>query len=352
MRLFACDVCSNTVHFDNTACLGCGRGLGWVAELDRPTATEVEGERLVSPALGRAFAACANAARDGCNWLVPIERAGEACPACRHDRSLPDLSEPRAAAAYRRIAAARRHLMRALLALGLRPATRAEDPAGGLAFDFLADGVGPSGEPLPAMTGHAGGVITLALAEADDAEREARRTALGEPERTLLGHFRHEIGHYWWDRLVADREGTEAFRALFGDERADYGEALARHYRDGAPPDWPLAHVSAYAACHPWEDFAETWAHWMTMVDTLETAHAFGLGLAPHGAGGDLAVALDFDPAHPVPFARLAEAWPSLTVALNALSASLGRRDLCPVVLGPTTFAKLAFVDGLVRGAM
>jgi hypothetical protein len=127
------------------------------------------------------------------------------------------------------------------------------------------------------MTGHDNGVITIAVIEADDVERERRRVAMGEPYRTLLGHFRHEIGHYFWDRLVADRGLVDACRARFGNETADYGAALQKHYREGAPADWQSDYVSAYASSHPWGDFAETWAHYLHIVDTLEMAAAFGL---------------------------------------------------------------------------
>jgi hypothetical protein len=91
----------------------------------------------------------------------------------------------------------------------------------------------------------------------------------------LLGHFRHEVGHYFWDRLVAtDPHQLEEFRVLFGDDRQDYGEALKRHYDEGAPANWQDTYISMYATMHPWEDFAETWAHYLHIVDTLETAGA------------------------------------------------------------------------------
>ena len=147
------------------------------------------------------------------------------------------------------------------------------------------------------MTGHDNGLITINLAEADDSERERMRRQMGEPYRTLLGHFRHEIAHYYWDRLVRDAPGIEAFRQLFGDEREDYGAALQRHYANGPPPDWQERFVTTYASTHPWEDWAETWAHYFHMVDTLETASAFGMRVRPRVTkGADLSTAIDFDP--------------------------------------------------------
>ena len=145
----------------------------------------------------------------------------------------------------------------------------------GLAFDFIAAAA------TPVVTGHASGLITINLAEADDAERERQRNRMGEPYRTLLGHFRHEIAHYYWSRLIENSNRLEEFRALFGDEQQDYVGTLQNHYANGPPPDWPTHFVTAYASAHPWEDFAETWAHYLHIVDTLETASAFGVRIAP-----------------------------------------------------------------------
>jgi len=139
---------------------------------------------------------------------------------------------------------------------------------------------GPDGEPV--VTGHADGVITINIAEADDAERERRRQELHEPCRTLLGHFRHESGHYYWDRLIKNSPWINAFRETFGEESSDYRDALERYYQSGPSTDWPKHFVSAYASAHPWEDWAETWAHYLRITDTLEIAGACGLSLRPH----------------------------------------------------------------------
>lgn len=352
MRLFRCDACDNIVHFDNTGCVACGRGLGFRPDAFAMTALEPAGDHVHSPALGTDFVFCANAALGACNWLLPADRAGELCPACRHNRTIPALDVAENVAAFRRITRDERHLFYSLLRWRLDPPSKADDPADGLVFDFLADEVAADGTVVPVTTGHADGVITLAVSEADDAERERRRTDLGEPYRTLLGHFRHEIGHYFWDRLVRDGDRLDAFRAVFGDERADYGEALVRHYDRGPPPGWEQSFVSAYASAHPWEDFAETWAHHMHMVDALETVRAFGLELVSRGAAGEaLALEVDFDPYRVADFGRLAKAWPPLTVALNAVNRSLGQRDVYPFVSTPTIDAKLAFVHDLVTPA-
>jgi hypothetical protein len=211
-----------------------------------------------------------------------------------------------------------------------------------LAFDFLSDLDNPAPAASSVMTGHADGVITINLAEADDAERERRRRQMQEPYRTLLGHFRHEIAHYYWDRLVAGSAKLEEFRQIFGDERADYGQALQHYYASGAPADWDRHFVSAYAAAHPWEDFAETWAHYFHMVDTLETAGSFGLAVTPKVSKG-LATRINFD-AHKAGMKRLIDAWLPLTFAANSMNRSMGLPDLYPFVLSPPAITKLTFI--------
>lgn len=349
MRLFSCDACGNTVHFDNSACVACDRRIGYIPRQSRMTALDPSGNAWVSPASGARFAFCANAEVAACNWLLPAEQAGQLCPACRHNRTIPALEDDKTIEAFRRIVSAERHLFYSLLAWDLPAPDKTEDAEAGLAFDFLADEIGPDGAVVPVMTGHADGIITLAIAEADDAAREDRRIRLGEPYRALLGHFRHEIGHYYWDRLVRDGGRLDAFRSLFGDERQDYAEALDRNYRDGPPADWQNRFVSSYAACHPWEDFAETFAHYIHMVDALETAHALGLVVSPRVASPEqLDLEVDFSPYRQRDFSALANAWPPLTVAINEINRSLGQRDFYPFVLSEDILSKLEFVHELV----
>jgi hypothetical protein len=206
--------------------------------------------------------------------------------------------------------------------------------------------------PPQLVTGHARGLITIDIAEADDAERERHRRDMAEPYRTLLGHFRHEIGHHYWERLVRDGVWHGAFRELFGDERRNYGAALEAHYATGPQPDWQEHFVSSYAGAHPWEDFAETWAHYLHIVDTLETADAFGLRIHPKtGRSPVLEIEIDFDPYRQGDFDALIEAWLPLTYAVNSLNHSLGQPDLYPFVLAPTVIGKLRFVHGLIHGS-
>jgi hypothetical protein len=201
------------------------------------------------------------------------------------------------------------------------------------------------------MTGHDNGIITLNLVEANDVAREQRRVSMGEPYRTLLGHFRHEIGHYCWDRLVRDGSSLDECRTNFGDDRADYGEALKTYYANGPAPHWEESFVSAYASAHPWEDFAETWAHYIHIVDTLEMAGAYGLRLRPpEGAPIDAIAADRLDPYREGTIEQLMEIWHPITLTVNSLNRCIGQPDFYPFVIAPPVIAKLGFIHSLVRG--
>ena len=57
-----------------------------------------------------------------------------------------------------------------------------------------------------------------------------------------------------------------------------YAAALQAHYAKGGDVGpWAERHVSAYASAHPWEDWAETWAHYLHMMDAVDTALGFGM---------------------------------------------------------------------------
>ena len=284
---------------------------------------------------------------DCCNWLIPARSTDRACAACRHNGTVPDLSQERNIRLWRKIELAKHRLIYSVLRLELPLRTRAEDPEG-LIFEFLDDHGVASGPKV--LTGHDNGRITIALAEADDAERESRRSAMGEPYRTLLGHFRHEIGHYYWDRLVRDSSELAPCRATFGDDTRDYDEALRAHYQYGAPANWQESFVSAYATCHPWEDFAETWAHYFHIVDTLEMARAFGVDIHPRvEAGAELETHIDFQPYRAQSVEQLVDAWLPLTFALNSINRSMGQPDLYPFILPPAIVYKLGFIQGFAR---
>jgi hypothetical protein len=357
-RTYRCR-CGRPVFFPNSECLACHTPLGYDPESARLLPLEPADRAGEAGGWWREAGAgrggprhrrCVHLDRTGCNWLLPegdpLALGSGLCRSCRLTRTLPDLSVPEHPAWWSRIEHAKRRLVSSLIALGLPLRSKvSEDPQRGLAFDLLrAPEQGPA-----VLTGHTDGVITLDVQEADDARREQRRTALGEPYRTLLGHLRHESGHYYWQRLLEGSAGLEPWRALFGDERQDYAAALQAHYRDGAPADWASRFVSAYASSHPWEDWAETWAHHLHLVDTLGTARSLGLD------GRRLAQGYDrFDAATvggDAAFARLLDEWVGLTAALNELSRSMGVADFYPFVLSDAVARKLQFVHRVVAAA-
>jgi hypothetical protein len=222
----------------------------------------------------------------------------------------------------------------------------------GLAFDFLApDALSPSGAPV--MTGHARGLITINISEADDVQREQFRANLAEPYRTVLGHLRHEVGHYYWERLVEGTDAIVPFRSIFGDERVDYASALDAYYQRSSPaPTWPNVHVSEYASAHPWEDWAETWAHYLHLLDTVETAYWYGLGIAPRvGSDNGMTTMADVDPYVEGDFGELARVWFPVVYTGNSLNRSMGQPDLYPFILSPPVLDKLRFVHQVARGS-
>ena len=349
MKLFKCQHCGQILYFENNECERCGHRLGYLPAAFALGALEPEGDAWRPVGTGRkTYRFCTNAAHGACNWLIESRFADPYCACCRHNRTVPDLADAKQLVAWRKLEAAKHRLFYSLLRLGLPVDDNAIGPVRHLAFDFLADP--PQAGAPQVMTGHDNGLITIALSEADDVERERNRASLHEPYRTLLGHFRHEIGHYYWDRLVADGGRLDAFRALFGDERTDYGEALQRHYAEGAPANWRQAFVTTYASCHPWEDWAETWAHYLHIVDTLEIASAFGLSTHPDlERGHALDVHVDFDPYAAIETATLVDTWMPLSLALNSLNRAMGQPDLYPFVLSDRAIAKLGFVHDIIH---
>jgi hypothetical protein len=337
MKLFTCSACGQALFFENSRCQNCGNRLAYIPELN-----------VVQPFdEGGGYRLCANYVQhDVCNWAIPAERDSSLCLSCELNTDTPNLDAPDATVVWVRLETAKRRLLYSLLRLGLPIDRRAPENPTGLAFSFKS-----SSPDEPVFTGHNNGLITINIAEADDPFREKTRQEMGEPYRTLLGHFRHEIGHYYWDRLIRERNCLEPFRAHFGDETQDYTAAQQRHYASGPPADWPGRFVSAYASMHPWEDWAETFAHYLHIVDTLETARTYGLALRPNAASGaplpDMtARRLDFDA-----FDDLIGAWFPLTNALNSLNRSMGLPDVYPFVLSAPALTKLGFVHTIVEKA-
>ena len=354
MKNFVCGACGQMLYFHNVQCMRCGHRLGFVPDSLTLAALEPAGEgrwRVLSDQVRGEHRCCANYEQyAACNWTVPAEDPNPLCVACRLNRTIPDLSVVRNVELWRRLQTQKNRLIYGLMRLGLEVPSKRRAPRQGLAFDFLADPNPRFREGGGVTIGHADGVITLDIAEADDAVRERQRQNMAEPYRTILGHFRHESGHYYWERLVASSRWLEAFRACFGDERSDYAAALARHYATGPTPGWPKRFVSAYASSHPWEDWAETWAHYLHMVDTLETAWQFGLRLNPEGdERGELALGATFDPFAASDVQELVAHWLPLTVALNSLNYSMGQGDAYPFVLTGPVINKLKLIHAIIH---
>ena len=350
MRTFHCDHCGNPVFFENTYCEKCKHKLAYlpslklVASLDDTGRSDNIGALYTTPVRrseGQTYRLCTNYVKHNvCNWAVRSDDPNPLCRSCRLTHVIPDISVPENRVAWYKLETAKRRVIYSLMEFQLPLANRIEDPKGGLEFKLMADP--PSGPRV--LTGHDNGIITLNIDEADDVEREKRRLSMHEPYRTLLGHFRHEIGHYYWDRLVRDSARLGACRDLFGDEREDYDAALKRHYANGPRSDWPTRFVSAYASVHPWEDWAETWAHYLHMTDTLETAAACGLSLQPDRKDEPVLEKQPVKPAHRQSFDEIIRSWFPLTYALNSLNRGMGVADAYPFVLPPPAVDKLRFI--------
>jgi hypothetical protein len=334
MRAYRCRVCGNPLFFENSVCVSCGAALGYSrAERD---IVPLDARGAYADAAGAVWHVCRNLGLSGCTWLTSI--AGGQCFGCDLTRTRPNDADAVGIASFPIAERAKRRLVAELDALGLpvvgKAATAGGDPANGLAFDLL------SSVAEDVVIGHADGVVTIDLAEGDDAYREEVRHRLAEPYRTMLGHFRHEIGHYYeWQLVERDETLLPRVRALFGDERADYQEAIDRHYAEGAPAGWADAYISEYATMHPYEDFAETWAHVMHIRDGVETAVAYGLA--------DPAASPEADGFRGL----VTDGWMPLATALNMMNRSMGRDDLYPFVLAPRVLDKLALVAEIVDAA-
>lgn len=340
MKTFTC-VCGGALFFENSQCLACGRDVGWCPKCRNMVALLLESGafRCANEACGTRLLKCANYIHeDVCNRCVEIgfdEQSPQIlCDCCRLNDTIPDLSVDGNREKWYRLETAKRRLVYDLNLLGL--------PLNGsprLAFDFKADTAPPAGfwrtisEQERVFTGHANGKITINIREADSAEREKLRIDLGEPHRTLIGHFRHEIGHYYWEALVQNKREGE-FRQVFGDhDNPPYAEALERYYAQGPPAGWQHGFVSAYASMHPWEDFAETFALYLDVVSVLDTSQNMGIG-GPGGTGGDLD--------QMVPY------YQRLGIFLNEMNRAMGLLDFVPEVLHVPVIEKMRFIHRVV----
>ena len=366
--------CGNPIFFRNSSCLACATQLGYDSQLglliplkealiegtwDRYEAPNQSSPETAEPQQFQAskhYRRCANLPTTAaCNWLIAAFEPPNTtlCLACSLNRTIPDLNDlanPQNSVFWGRVELAKRRMLAGVLGLGLQVVSKQQDPQTGLAFDLVSDQPGTSA----VLTGHDSGLITLNLQEADDAARESIRSAMHEPYRTLLGHFRHEIGHYFWEALIKNSTWLDGFRQLFGDESQDYAASLQKNYTFGPPENWQLNYISSYASTHPWEDWAETWAHYLHMRDTLDTAASFGLTVD--------ASSLEFTPfatdalrfpneATSASFLTFLNEWTGLTVLLNEMSRTMGQPDFYPFALPMPAVAKLHFVHVVIGTA-
>lgn len=351
MKIFSCQKCSQTLLFENTLCEQCGSELGFLSDQMTVSALQPEGTGYLaladtsSPATVWRY--CENHQHDVCNWLV--EGEDTFCLACDLNRHIPNLNGIEQRQAWQQLEFAKHRLVYSLLQLQLPLISKKEDLKDGLSFDFISeDNIVP--DNAQSSTGHALGQVTINATEANSADREQMREDMNESYRTVIGHFRHEVGHYYWDQLVATDENTLALcRQLFGDERESYADALQRHY-DAPVEHWRDQFVSVYASSHPWEDWAETWAHYLHILDTLETASEFGMSLQPpnleHQA---LCVTVNINPYQHTNFDDILAQYLPITFAVNNLNRSMGQPDLYPFIIVPAVRKKLHFIHQLLQ---
>ncbi|MBX7434035.1 putative zinc-binding metallopeptidase [Mycobacterium sp. Y57] len=336
MRDFMCPNCGQRLAFENSVCLNCGSALGFSLDGMALLVIAPPGESEHAGAVDESdFQLCANLHLAECNWLVQKSPVPLLCVSCALTRTRPDDADTEALQAFATAEQAKRRLIVELCDLKLPIVGRDVDPDYGLAFDLL------SSQSEKVFTGHHNGVITLDLAEGDDVHREQLRTSMDEPYRTLLGHFRHEIGHYYFYRLIGPSPDYLArFNSLFGDPYTDYQAELDRHYSQGAPAGWEDDYVSSYATMHPAEDWAETFAHYLHIRDTLDTAAAFGFAAA--GANLERRVL------GPSGFDTIIDRWLPLAWGLNMVNRSMGKDDLYPFVLPPKVLEKMRFIHVVI----
>lgn len=349
MKLYSCSKCQNLLYFENTVCLNCGSAVGFDAgKLSMVTLVpSAENELADISDAKMLWRYCANAAHAACNWLIPASASDGFCIACDLNRTIPALDKKENLDNWRRIEVAKHRLVYSLLRLNLPVVSKVGEEEAGIAFDFMAD----TDPEKRVLTGHDNGTITLNIEEADEQQRVKHKLDLGEKYRTLLGHFRHEIGHYYWEVFYKNNPAVENFRKIFGDESADYGEALKQYYENGAPANWNDFFISPYATAHAWEDWAETWAHYLHMMDTLETAWSFGIAVNPRKASEEheMQASINSNPYNIKNFDEIVKMWLPLTFSVNSLNRSMGHQDFYPFIISGPVIEKLRFIHEQLR---
>ena len=347
MRVFNCEACGHLIYFDSLQCVHCGAAQAFLPDQLRVGILQSSDATSYTPSseLTARYRPCAHRHNISlCNFAIEPSDPHQLCVSCRQTEWLPDSSNPANELRWAKIEVAKRRLFYTLAKLGLLDphGHRVPEPR----FSLLADIPGST----PVMTGHASGMITLNVVEADDDERARRRLALREPLRTLIGHLRHESGHFYWDQLIAQSAWLEPFRALFGYENLDYAQALQQHYnKDPLDTRWSQSAISAYATSHPWEDWAETWAHYLHMVDLMETAASYSTSITVPDipSSGPQMIC---NPLGNVPlnFSVMQAQWVPLTLLHNSLNRSLGLEDAYPFSISAMAWNKLRFVHDLI----
>lgn len=356
MKTFICS-CGNQLHFANTQCVKCESMLGFLPDtLEVSPINQLGCGRFESPNSASQYRQCDNySGHQICNWMVNAEDDESLCQSCRLTQTIPNLSDDKNLKLWYNLESAKRRLLYTLMKLDLPVLGKDIKPDTGLGFAFLEDQIEDEfGNELfikqYVTTGHSDGLITINMNEADPSLRIGMREKMQESYRTLLGHFRHESGHYYWDCLIRDTAHIDECRELFGDERIDYQQAMKTYYANGPDANWKNVWVSAYASMHPWEDWAETWAHYMHMIDTLETANHFKFSIADSAIDDPLLAPPYNDPLTTEKhFTKLFSDWCKLTASLNALNRSMGLDDAYPFVISISALNKLRFVHRVIE---
>lgn len=343
MKIFECGYCDNPLFFENNQCENCGHLSGY-RDSDRKMLTfDPENKLFISDREQISYKYCKNKEYDVCNWLVEKENPEEYCNACQLNRTIPNLSNKKNFEKWCKLEVAKHRLIYQLQKIGLSLPNKMNHEDG-LCFDFISRQYNSN-----IMTGHANGVITILLREADSVFREQMRTQLMEPYRTLIGHLRHEVGHYFWDRLIrTDSHLLEEFRAIFGNEELNYSDALQKYYQNGAPGNWHESFISKYATSHPWEDWAETWAHYLHIMDMVETAHFFGLNVEPLESRMQMKASASFDPYTVDDFDTIVQTCVPLSFAVNSINRTMGVPDVYPFKITSGVIHKMKFIHKLL----
>ncbi len=349
MKLFQCQNCNHPLFFENDTCEQCGYHLGYLdSTFDLVALGPDLADWTIPKAGSHRFTYCKNHEYNACNWLVPKTDATGFCTACKLNRTIPDLGIKKNLKKWKRIEVAKHRLIYQLQKLSL-PVQSKLYTENGLCFDFLSrKGAGANAKTI--MTGHANGVVTILLSEADSVLREQMKRDMNERYRTLIGHFRHEVGHYYWERLIfSDEKILDDFRQVFGDERPSYGQALKDYYKNGPQKKWRKNFISKYASSHPWEDWAETWAHYLHILDTLETAYYFGIKVKPDLSNKKhMKMKSAFDPYNELSFKKIVSKAIPLFFAINSVNRSMGIADVYPFVISKAVIKKMEFIHGVV----